>query len=886
LGVAKDGLVSKGISVWRQLGQIQPIGVPIVTWLILAFTLVIGAFVVATGYALRSTGLVTSDLARMQDEFEPLSSSVRELGDGLAAYDRAVLSYLRYDSPDNRAASLAAAERLSAALTRSVDGGERTQGPRAADLLHRIAEHQAEGFRLLGMQDERKRAIEELERAYASLDRRIKSAGGEGVIVGNAVLASPSMTEVARAIEAARKDVARELTWGGDFAAGPEGGETQLRRAFARRNAEFSAAPGRPWLAMQLEDLRAAVRSRRLAIGLGSQIELRQTAYAANGAALSMQIREYIEAPAWHAFREAAAGAQQAVARVQASIRSATLNAVLFALIALIVTAYTVTWPVRRLTSSTRRLAGGDLTTRVPRGGASEIDELAQAFNHMAAELAQAEQSVRAYQSQLEQRVEQRTQQLQYLAEHDPLTNLPNRRQLFQRLNAMLETAEAGGTPRSHVAVLFLDLDNFKAINDTLGHEFGDRLLMGIGDRLRGLVDGHGTIARLGGDEFTVVFSYSGDPTEVVGRAETLVASFQRPLQIDRREVAVGASCGVALYPEHGRDAATLLRAADAALFRAKEHGRNRLCVHDPSMLVQASNRFRVEQALRKAIEGGEFVLYYQPVVCLGRQRAIGVEALLRWRRDDDRVVSAGDFIEIAEQSGLMIDLNEWILETAAEACARWRRTGWPDARVAVNVSAQQFVTGNFLLELDALLQRHELPPDAIELELTETMLQTGAVTVDALNALRVMGVQTALDDFGTGYSSLTSLEQLPLSRVKLDRSVINGIDTSPRSAAIVHSIIGLSRNLGLQVTIEGVERPAQLDFLAACGEVSVQGFLVAAPSEESVVIGLVQDMRNRLDDLLGQAERQRPASQEDELASSVRMLRRGRRRRERPVSA
>jgi EAL domain-containing protein (putative c-di-GMP-specific phosphodiesterase class I) len=320
-----------------------------------------------------------------------------------------------------------------------------------------------------------------------------------------------------------------------------------------------------------------------------------------------------------------------------------------------------------------------------------------------------------------------------------------------------------------------------------------------------------------------------------------------------------------------------LLRAADAALFRAKELGRNRLCVHEASMLQQASNRFRVEQALRKAIEGGEFVLHYQPVVCLGRERTTGVEALLRWRRDNDEIVPAGDFIDIAEQSGLMLDLNEWILETAAADCARWRREGWPDARVAINLSAQQFVTGNFLPDIERLLARHELPPHAIELELTETMLQTGAVTVEALHGLRLLGIDTALDDFGTGYSSLTSIEQLPLARVKLDRSVIHSVDSNPRSAAIVRSIIGLCRNLGLQVTVEGVERPAQLDFLAACGEVSVQGFLVARPSEAAVVIGLVRDTRGKLEGLLELAARQRATTLDDDLTSSVRMLRRNR---------
>ena len=861
----------------------RPIGLPIVAALVLAFGGVIGAFAIATGVSLTSTRAATADLARIQQEFEPLARTVRELGDGLAAFDRAVLACLRSDSGDHRTAVFASAERLAVAATRSADTDAGDGPPTVQDLVREVAEHQAEGFRLLAMQDERRRAIAGLERAYAALGRRIENAGGAGVVVGNTVMASPSMAELARALEAARQDVASELTRGGNFAARPKGGETRLRQAFAQQRGQLLVAPGKPWLELQHEDLNAALRMRRQAIELGAEIERRQVAFASRGDALAERFRERLEAPAWASFTDAAAEAQAAVTQAEGTIRSATIKATLFALLTLLVTAWTVTGPVRRLTTSTRRLAEGDLTTRVARGGAREVDELAQAFNHMAAELAEAEQAVRVYQSQLEHRVEQRTRQLRHLAEHDPLTNLPNRRQLFQWLDTTLADAETDAAaalgPTVHIALLFVDLDNFKGINDTLGHEFGDRLLIGIGERLRSLAGEHGTIARLGGDEFTLVFKYSGDPTAVVRRAEALIASFQRPLQVDRREVAVGASCGVAMYPQHGRDAATLLRAADAALFRAKELGRNRLCLHDPSMLVRASNRFRVEQALRKAIEGGEFTLHYQPVVCLGRQRTTGVEALLRWRRDDDHIVPAGEFIEIAEQSGLMLELNEWILETAAEACARWRREGWPDARVAINVSAQQFVSGRFLLELEALLARHGLPAEAIELELTETMLQTGAVTVETLTALRVLGIDTALDDFGTGYSSLTSLEQLPLSRVKLDRSLIDGIDTSPRSAAIAHSIIGLSRNLGLQVTIEGVERPAQLDFLAACGEVSVQGFLISRPVESSLIIELVRGMRSRLDGLLEAAASARPSTVEDDLSSSVRMLRRSRRR-------
>lgn len=853
----------------------RALGLSIRAWLVLGFAFVIGAFATASVVSLRSTRSATADLAQMQRQFEPLARSVRDLGDGTAAFDRAVLAYLRTDTRNNREAAVTAAERLSHAANRTAEAGAAGDLPPVTPLLARITEHQSEGFRLLDLQDQRRRAIAGLERAYDALDRRIKGAGGAGIVVGDSVMSRPSMSEIALALEAARREALGGLSSGSNNAARAGSGEERLRRAIDTHRAEFAVSPGRAWLSLLTEDVGSAVAHRRQAQQLGGRIEQRQAAFAANGDALAAEISDQVEGPAWNRFKAAAAEAQQAVEASERTLTTATMRAALVAALVLILTGWAITGPLRRLTAGTRRLAAGHLDARVRRGGASEFDELAHAFNHMATELAEAERAVKTYQAELEQRVEERTMQLRHLADHDPLTNLPNRRQLFQHLNELLAD---GSRPSKHVAVLFLDLDNFKMVNDTLGHEFGDRVLTAIGERLREIAGDSGFIARLGGDEFTLVFGYEGDHGEVERRAARLVEGFQRPLLIERREVAIGVSCGMATYPDHGRTAAALLRAADAALYRAKELGRNRLCVHDPSMLVRASNRFRIEQALRRAIEGGDFVLHYQPQVCLGRQRTTAVEALLRWRRSDDHIVPAGEFIEIAEQSGLMLDLNDWILETAAEAVRDWRRGGWPDARVAINVSAQQFVTGNFLLQVERLLERHGLPPDAIELELTETMLQTGAVTVETLHRLRLLGIDTALDDFGTGYSSLTSIEQLPLTRVKLDRSVIADVGNNPRTAAIAHSMISLCRNLGLQVTVEGVERPEQLDFLAACGEISVQGFLFARPVDESQVVTLVRDTRGRLDELLRSAEESRLAATEEDLTSSVRLLRRRRR--------
>ena len=680
------------------------------------------------------------------------------------------------------------------------------------------------------------------------------------------------MQELGAALGAARDDSQHDVDAGGARPLRETPGEAGFRAALDSHDSALRRSPGVAWLSLVEEDFATAVRLRRSATTLRGAIESRRAQFAATGEALAARIREEYEAPAWNRVVGATSAAAQAVHRAEEDISDAMAKAALAALLVLVITTVLVTRPIRRLTAGAQRLAAGDLSARVRRGGAREVDELSRAFNRMASELDDAERAVRKYQSQLEQRVTERTQQLQHLAEHDPLTNLPNRRQLFQYLSDRIADAKLRG---ERIAVLFLDLDNFKTVNDSLGHEFGDRVLTEIGDRLRLLAGDGGFIARLGGDEFTLVFPFSGPIGEIESRAGMLVTRFQRPLQVDRREIAVGVSCGAAVYPDHGGDAASLLRAADAALFRAKELGRNRICIYDPALLVAAANRFRIEQALRRAIEAGEFVLHYQPQVCLGRLEATTVEALLRWRQSDSVIVSASDFIGIAEQSGLMLDLNDWILERAARDVRSWRDAGWTQARVAINVSAQQVLSGDFPGDIERLLARHGLPPEALELELTENMLQTGVITVETLRTLKLLGVATALDDFGTGYSSLTSLEQLPLSRVKLDRGVLAEVDSNPRAASIANAMIALCRGLGLQVTVEGVERTSQLDFLAGSGELSVQGFLIARPMDAAGVLEAVGRMGQRIRALLDAGERGRPDELLDDPDGTIRHLRR-----------
>jgi diguanylate cyclase (GGDEF)-like protein len=504
--------------------------------------------------------------------------------------------------------------------------------------------------------------------------------------------------------------------------------------------------------------------------------------------------------------------------------------------------------PVRRLLDATARLAKGDNAIRVSRGGIKELDTLAVAFNAMADQLSSAQAATREYQQGLESKVAERTYQLQELAEHDPLTGLPNRRELFALLNAAIERARAESYL---VGVFFLDIDNFKYINDGMGHAFGDRVLVSLAQRLQDTANAFGFAARLGGDEFTIVYERALSVDDIRAAGLRVVQAFQTPLAVDGRELIVSVSVGASIYPDHEQDAEALLRAADAALFRAKALGRSQLSVFTPELIEAASAKFTTEQGLRRAIERGEFELVFQPEVSVETLETTLVEALIRWRMPDGSLAAPGEFLAIAEESGLIMEISDWVLRSAIEAAAHWHHGAWPDARVAVNVSPRQLIDQRFVERLRELLREYRLPARCIEIELTETVLQTGPATIETLKCLRAHGVAIALDDFGTGYSSLASLEQLPLTRIKLDRSLIASIDTSPRSAAIARAIIGLCHGLGLEVTAEGVERPEQFALLLGQRAMYLQGYLLARPVTRDELLPVMADVNRRAEELL-----------------------------------
>jgi diguanylate cyclase (GGDEF)-like protein len=511
-------------------------------------------------------------------------------------------------------------------------------------------------------------------------------------------------------------------------------------------------------------------------------------------------------------------------------------------------TVMSIVGPVQRIRSATRRLAEGDASVQVARGGILELDELAISFNQMAQQLAAAQALRRTYQDQLETKVAQRTRELQHLAEHDPLTQLPNRRQLFMHLKDAIVQAQAH---HSYVGVFFLDLDNFKNINDSMGHAFGDRVLEAIAEQLRTTAGPAGFAARLGGDEFTVVCDSALSEEAVRNVGWELVRAFQKPVTVSGRDLIVSISVGASMYPDHGTDAESLLRAADAALFRAKALGRSQLTMFRPELLEEASVRFTTEQGLRRAMERGEFELVFQPEIDALTFDTRIVEALLRWRLPDGRRAAPAEFLTVAEESGLIMEISDWTLRSAIAMASTWHHGPWPEARVAINLSSRQLLDSRFVDRVMDLMREYRLPANCIEIELTENVLQTGAATIEVLRCLRANGLAIALDDFGTGYSSLASLEQLPLTRVKLDRALIASIHTSARSAAIARAIVGLCHSLGLEVTAEGIECPEQLALLADQSPMYLQGYLIARPLPADRLLPVIAAVPEHMQSLL-----------------------------------
>ena len=412
---------------------------------------------------------------------------------------------------------------------------------------------------------------------------------------------------------------------------------------------------------------------------------------------------------------------------------------------------------------------------------------------------------------------------LRHLAMHDPLCGLPNRIFFGERLEAVIEEVRNGSAP---AAVFYIDLDHFKDVNDTLGHHVGDELIRNVTLRLSHTLRGGDLVARLGGDEFAVISSIAGDNEKMATLAQRIISAICSPYAISGQNIIIGASIGIAVIDKNCGTATDIMRYADMALYRAKNEGRNRACIYDAAMDADLSTRKLLEADLRDAIDSDQLQLLYQPVVNKSGDTVVGVEALCRWKHPTRGEISPTEFIAIAEHSGLIIDLGNWVLR---RACIDGR--AWPGLTIAVNVSSLQFRRMDFVDVVERILKDTNFDPARLELELTESVLLGNVDTAEtAMVRLKALGVRLALDDFGTGYSSLLYLRRFPFDKLKIDRSFVRSIEKAADAAAIVHAIVSLGRGLGMKVTAEGVETADQQLFLRAAGVHSMQGYRFGRP--------------------------------------------------------
>lgn len=434
-------------------------------------------------------------------------------------------------------------------------------------------------------------------------------------------------------------------------------------------------------------------------------------------------------------------------------------------------------------------------------------------------------------------------EQLHYQAHHDALTGLPNRTLLLDRLSVAISHALRN---LKQVAVLTIDLDNFKHVNDSLGHTVGDLLLQQVAERLSASLPQDTTIARLGGDDFAVLLEQISNTQEAIPLAETVIAAFAHPFNLSIYETVITVSIGITFYPGDGNDAGILLKNAELAMYRAKEEGKNKYQLFTKTMNAQVMHRLSLENNLRKALDKNLFQVYYQPKVSLATGRIVGMEALARWRTSDGRLISPLDFIPLAEETGLIVSIGEQVLRQACLAARGWLRDHNDLLILSVNLSPKQFIQKDLLSSVMTILRETDFPPDRLELEITESAVMVNEqAAIALLLEFKALGVRLALDDFGTGYSSLHYLRKLPFDTIKMDRSFVKDLPDEPSSVAIAMTILTLANNLGMEMVAEGVETIEQLKFLQRRNCTEIQGYLFSPPVPESEFTAMLCDWLN-----------------------------------------
>lgn len=450
-------------------------------------------------------------------------------------------------------------------------------------------------------------------------------------------------------------------------------------------------------------------------------------------------------------------------------------------------------------------------------------------------------------------------EKIHFLAYHDALTGLPNRYLLQDRLRRDMAQADRSGRK---VAVLFLDLDRFKTINDILGHKLGDDLLQHVAERLASCARDGDTVARLGGDEFLLVLPQIHGGEDVSVFAERLLKIFSEPIHLEAQELNVTPSIGISLYPDDGADVDTLMKNADTAMYRAKKNGRNNYRFFAEEMTERALEGLKIENGLRKALERNELRVWYQPKVQLSTGRITGMEALVRWQHPDMGLISPAQFIPLAEEIGLIVPIGEWVLRTAIRDTKRWHQLGYEHLQVAVNVSSRQFLQPHLAEHIGKMLAEEQLEARFLELELTESLLLVHAQeTIEVLEQLKEMGVRLSIDDFGTGYSNLSYLRQYTIDSLKIDQTFVQDIDGTceKHNSALAVAILNLAQNLQKRVIAEGVETASQFDFLRSQNCDEVQGFFLSIPLPNDQFTALLEESQYTLHE--GAVDYQRPAA-------------------------
>lgn len=494
-----------------------------------------------------------------------------------------------------------------------------------------------------------------------------------------------------------------------------------------------------------------------------------------------------------------------------------------------------ITAPILKLANTVRNITRTrDYKLRTELESNDEIGVLASDFNDMLEEIQKRDYELESAREELEEKVKERTsellqlaKELEHLAFHDSLTGLANRAELDERLQSAINQAQR---EKQQLAVLFMDLDRFKGINDTLGHQVGDKLLIEVGKRLQSGLRKSDVLARLGGDEFAVLI-HNSNPDQAAEVADKLIESINTPYDVEQYNLQVTTSIGISMYPDDGRSASAILKSADTAMYNSKEAGRNQFSFYAKKMNDRAERRLFLERHLRQAVRDKCFDIAYQPKWNITADKVVGLEALVRWNLEGEGAISPAEFIPIAEDCGLISEIDSWVMQTACNGILECYGGKKPDVRLSVNLSPVHFMRFDVSQQIKELIKTTGFPPDCLELEITETVISSEIDEVyKQLSIIRAMGIEISIDDFGIAYSSLSRLKQLPLNTLKIDRSFIQDIGKDEDDEVIVRTIIDMAHNLNLKVVAEGVETEEQYNYVRKYNCDCVQGFLFSRP--------------------------------------------------------